>query len=308
MRRVAALLVLGLALVAAVAPLVGCRRKSKAADEAARFTEDELWKQAQDYLEREKWKKASTYLKLLLDQYPAGSRAREAHLAYADALYSHGSDASLIEAQAKYLAYAAFYPEDEKAAYAQYRIGLCNYARRGKSDRDQSVTRTAISELEKVAQTYPKSEYVDDARGKIRELRDELADHELVVANFYRRRGYHGSSAERVKFLLEKYPEFSRTDEAYILLGRQLLRLERADEAVPFLEKLIADYPGSELRGDAEDMLEDARGEVAKQARRAKGEEAEEEDRAPESDVASPSEPTLEKSAPPATHKAVKNP
>lgn len=318
-RRLLSLLLVALLLGAGALPLSGCRKKKADSLEASRFSEEELWKQAQDYIEREKWKKASTYLKLLLDQYPAGNRAREAHLAYADTLFNHGSDASLIEAQAKYLAFAAFYPEDERAAYAQYRIGLCNYERRGKPDRDQSVTRTAISELEKVAQSYPKSEYVDDARGKVRELRDELAEHEITVATFYRRRGFHGSSAERVKFLLEKYPEYGKLDEAYLLLSRELLKEDNPVEAVAYLEKLIESYPGSELRGDAEDMLEDARSAASKSAEEKSKDDAEEaeekareekkarekEEKAKAKDKAS--EPELEKSAPP-PNKSVRNP
>ena len=268
-------LVLGLALIGFLL-LSGCRGRARDAEEAFQFTEEELWKQAQDYLAREKHRKAAQYLKLLLDQYPTGGRARDAQLAYADTLFELGSDPNLIEAQAKYLAFVAFYPEDPRTDYAQFRLALCNFERRGKPNRDLSVTRAAIDEFQKVIQEYPDSEYQDEARVKISELRDELAEHEYGVAHFYKRRGFRESAVKRIKFLLEKYPAYSRKDEAYMLMIEVLMKLENYEEAAMWLERMIAEYPGSEERKDAEKLLERAQREIAKQESR--GERTEEAD------------------------------
>ncbi len=254
MKRPALLATTLLALLLAAS---ACHRKSKDAPEALRFSEDELWDQSQALLKDEKWRKAGEYLKLLLDQYPSGKHVRQAQLAYADTLYRRGSDANLIEAQAKYMAFVAFFPEDDNAAFAQYRVAMCNYERRGKPNRDLAVTRDAIAEFEKVSANFPKSSYVDDAKAKVRELRDELAEHEYLVAHFYDRRGFETSVVRRLKFLLEKYPDYSHKDKVYMLLGETLSDEENYVESSIYLEKLVQEYPNSEERHDAESLLRD---------------------------------------------------
>lgn len=253
--------VLRCALVALVVVVLlpGCRKKTKSAAAVPTFSEEDLWARANDELAREKWRKASTVLKLLLDQYPSSDRVREAHILYADTLYRRGSDANLIEAQAKYMSFVSFYPEDDRTAYAQFQVAMCNYERRGKPDRDLAVTRDAISEFEKVIQSHPGSSYVDEARAKVRALRDELAEHELLVARFYRRRGFEESVVQRLKFMLDKYPEFSDKDQAYYLLADTLVGLDSAVEGIYYLEKLLAEYPRSGYRKDAEKLLAHAK-------------------------------------------------
>jgi outer membrane protein assembly factor BamD len=274
MRRATALALVALCAFGAAA----CRKKKPPeALEQERFSEEELWSLAQKEMGEEDHKKASAYLKLLLDQYPTGPHVREAHLLYADALFARGSDANLIEAQAKYLSYLSFYPEDARADYAQFRVAMCAFQRRGKPNRDQSVTRDAINEMEKLLLNQPRTSYADEARARIRDLKDELAMHELAVSTFYDRRGWEDSSVRRLKFLLDKYPDYSRRDEVYYALGTACLDAERADEAVAYLEKLLAEFPDSPRAGDGRDLLEDARkaaGRVAEKEAAPSGGEA----------------------------------
>lgn len=249
--RIEMLIVLGM-VVLLLGPSLACRKKGPADAGMEIFSEEQLWAQSQEALEKKKWRKATEYLKLLLDQYPSGPHVREAHIAYADTLFRRGGNANLIEAQAKYLSFVAFYPEDERTPYAQFRVALCNYERRSKANRDQLVTRDAIAEFEKVIQNHPTSEFVGEARAKLAELRDELAEHEMLVAEFYRRRGFDESVVRRVKFLLDKYPEYTQTDRAYLLLGETLLDLDNGVEAEVYFARLLDQYPDSELRKAAE--------------------------------------------------------
>ena len=54
-------------------------------------------------------------------------------------------------------------------------------------------------------QKYPDSEYADDAKQRMIFLRNELAEHELTVADFYMRRGAYVAAANRAKYVMEKY-------------------------------------------------------------------------------------------------------
>jgi len=177
------------------------------------------------------------------------------HLGLADAYFYDGGILNLAEAQSRYTNFLTFYPNHERADYAQYQLGLCYLKQAANPDRDQDQTRKALDELNKVKTSYPNSEYVGAADQKANEAREVLAEHEFRIGNFYfRRRGYVGA-LERFRKVLENYPNYSRKDRLYLLLGRSLLALEKNDEGRLYLEKLVAEFPQSRYASQARDIL-----------------------------------------------------
>jgi len=101
---------------------------------------------------------------------------------------------------------------------------------------DATMYRTAIEKAGKVLAYYPESQYVDDAL--------------LLMAKAYFRLGEYGSSLRKCQELLRTYPNSSFATEASYWRGMSLWKLDRQDEAAPFLRE-IADRRGSPFRGDA---------------------------------------------------------
>ena len=54
------------------------------------------------------------------------------------------------DALPEYQSYLVYFPGSENAAYAQYMVGMCYYAEVTSPDRDQSYSRKAIAEFEKL--------------------------------------------------------------------------------------------------------------------------------------------------------------
>ena len=81
-------------------------------------------------------------------------------------------------------------------------------------DRDQSHTLKAKEEFERLVKKYPRSEYTEPARAKIRQCYIYLAEYELYVGNFYFKMERYQAAMDRYRYLLEHYPDFGQYHQA----------------------------------------------------------------------------------------------
>ena len=75
-------------------------------------------------------------------------------------------------------------------------------------DRDMEPNRQTISEFQRLYFLYPNSRYMKEARLYYRSARETLADHELLVADYYYRHGLYNAAASRYLYLLRNFPEY----------------------------------------------------------------------------------------------------
>ncbi len=110
------------------------------------------------------------------------------------------------------------------------------------------------------------------ARGRIEEPRDpELeitARHNLDVARWYitKRKAYQGG-LDRLKEIVETYPDFSGMDEVVYWMGEANLKLDKPEIAVTFYKQLVKDYPESQLVKKARERLDELKQVTEKRAR-----------------------------------------
>src|SRR6201987_2637550 len=119
-----------------------------------------------------------------------------------------------------------------EAAEAQLKIANIHYQQMEKSDRDPTHAKRAEDEYRKLILQYPDSKLVPDAKKKLMEVQEVLAEREFGVGRFYYLRESYAASIARLQSLVDKYPLYSRADEAYYLLGQnyegQIDRLRKA--------------------------------------------------------------------------------
>ncbi len=89
-----------------------------------------------------------------------------------------------------------------------------------KSDRDYTHAKRAEDEYRKLILQYPDSKLVPDAKKRLLEVQEVLADREFGIGRFYYLRESYAASIARLQSLVEKYPLYSRADEALYLLGQ----------------------------------------------------------------------------------------
>jgi len=253
MRRILA----GLAIVAAlVATGAGCASRRKPKQEVALLTAEDLYQQGVAAIEQHKLREARTLLERI--QYSAQDRPDLeplVRLGLADATFYLGDDVSLIEARAKYIDFVTLYGDHPQAPYAQFQAGVASLKQVNDPSRDQSQTDTAVADLREVGRRWPGSPWVEAADQMIAVAQDNLAQHEYLVARFYAKRKKYQAASDRLRGLLDQYPRYAHKDQVYLLLGQALVKMNSTEEGRVYLDKLLADYPGTASAREAKKLL-----------------------------------------------------
>lgn len=245
--------------VLALAALVGAcasgpKRPPVGAEEPDKF----LFDHGTTALNDRRWFVAREFFRQLLDSYPQSGFRPDAKLGIADSYLGEGSVESQVLAINEFQEFLAYYPTHKRADYAQFKLGMSHFYEMRGAARDQSETRDAITELTTFVQRYPNSALLDEGKKRLREAKDRLSDHEAGVAVFYlRSRMSVPGAIDRLNSILKTDPDYTRRDGVYYHMAQALVLLEQPAAAIPYLDKLIADFEESEY-------LDRAREQVAK--------------------------------------------
>ena len=205
-----------------------------------------IWEAGQKAFEKKQWENARQHFRRIIDAFPQSQYAPEARVALGDAYFNEGGDASYILAVSAYRDFVTLYPSHPKADYAQFQTAECYFRRRHGADRDQTPTTEALAEFDRLLEAYPRSQWVETSKQRIRECRQSLARAEFLAGYFYQRtRKACRSAIPRYEDLITDFPDFEALDEVLFRLGECLVTQERAAEALPHLQRLIDSYPGS---------------------------------------------------------------
>jgi outer membrane protein assembly factor BamD len=201
---------------------------------------------------RKRYGKAIDAYSKFLEQHPQDRRRPEVLLGLADAMYA---DESYEEAKFQYRRFLELYPTHADTAKAQFHIAMAAFHRMKTIDRDQMTTVEALQEFQRLAQAYPRSLYVDEAKEKIGVCRERLAAYELYVGRFYYRQSAYPAAIGRFSGLLRVYPEVSFADEALFLLGEAYQRNDDPQQAANSFDTLVTRFPKSRYANQARARL-----------------------------------------------------
>ena len=142
--------------------------------------------------------------KQLKEQYPYSKLSILAELKLGDA-YFHNKDYS--EAAIAYEEFARLHPRNEVVPYVLYQIGMCHFLAFSTTDRDQEETRLAMEAFQRVAQTFPQSDYAMRAQKQIYECQKRIVAHELEVGRVYYRLEEYSAARKRLTKIVTAYPQ-----------------------------------------------------------------------------------------------------
>jgi len=237
--RTVVLLLLALGLAA------GCH-SAKKADPILRLSAEESFKEGKRLFGVKKYGQARPYFTHAYEVEPNSATGRESLLLASDSLFLEGSDANLLQAEARYRDFQNRFPTSDRAAYVQLQIGRSLAGRMARPDRDQKVTVQAREAFEELLQSYPTSAEAAQALPYLKKVKDSLAGHDFVVGQFYLRFGLPGSAIKRFETVLGQYPEFSRTDETLYQLVLACERVKKKEDADRYWRRLREEFPGSQ--------------------------------------------------------------
>jgi outer membrane protein assembly factor BamD len=251
-RRFAGRLVTAVCLCAALA---ACGKKPPLPPPGAMDADRFLFERGTEELKARHWIAAREYFRRLFDTYPRSEFRTQSKLGIGDAYLGEGRVDSLILAANEFREFLQFFPVDRRADYAQYKLGLALMKQMLAPERDQTATKEALAEFQKFQQTYPKSEYKAEVDKLYRETRDRLSDSEFLVAQFYFRVRLYAGALARLQALLIEDPAFTRKDQVYYLMGETYFKATLLDQALPYYERLVTEFPSSKRVEEAKKRL-----------------------------------------------------
>src|SRR5271169_1834772 len=180
-----------------------------------------LFDKAMDAMKHNRFDVARMTLQTLINTYPDSEFIARAKLAVGDSWYAEGGTASLAQAEQEYRDFETFFPNMPEAAEAQLKIANIQFQQMEKSDRDYTHAKRAEDEYRNLIMQYPDNpKLVTEGKKRLLEVQEVLADREFNIGKFYYYRLSYQASMARLRSLVDKYPLYSRADEALYLLGQ----------------------------------------------------------------------------------------
>jgi len=243
-RRIPVILLLGV-----LAVTVACSNKKVSnpiANVDSKQPDKVLFDRAMDAMKHNHFDVARLTLQTLINTYPDSEYVARAKLAVADSWYAEGGSASLAQAEIEYKDFETFFPNMPEAAEAQLKIANIHYQQMEKADRDPTHALRAEEEYRQLIMQSPDSKLVPEAKQRLREVQEVIASREFSVGRFYYLRQSYPAAIARLKSLVDKYPLYSKADEALYLLGQSyegeinMLRARQMNEVAK--SRMIGDF------------------------------------------------------------------
>src|SRR5262249_6701735 len=155
-------------------------------------------------------------------------------------------------------------------------VANIHYRQMEKPDRDFTHARRAEDEYRNLILQFPDSKLVPEAKQKLRQVQEVLAEREFRIGRFYYLRQSYPAAIARLKTLTDSYPLYSQADEALYMLGsafeseidivRRAKGVEEVKKAITIQDfsnkaaeaysKLVSRYPVMPRSEDAKKRLQ----------------------------------------------------
>jgi outer membrane protein assembly factor BamD len=288
-------------LLAVLASAVACSNKkvnNPIANIDSKQPDKVLFDRAMDAMKHNRFDVARITLQTLINTYPDSEFIARAKLAVADSWYAEGGTTAWAQAEVEYNDFKTFFPNMPEAAEAQLKIANIHYQQMEKPDRDYTHAVRAVEEYRNLIQQFPENKLVPEAKQRLLEVQEVIADREFHVGRFYYLRQSYPASIARLRSLVDKYPLYSKADEALFLLGqsyegevtmlRQHGRMDEASKsrliqeftkgAAEAYSRILTRYPLMDRADDAKARLQDLHQPVPRPTKAAVAQNKAEED------------------------------
>ena len=198
-------------LVRRVAPTLALLAVTCACGTPPKLTADQYYTEGKNAFGEKNYEVAINRYKDLLDQFPFDPHAEEAELTIAE---SHYRKHQYAEAIASFNDFQRMHPMSPELAKIYFLLGKSYEKQMTTIDRDQTAADNAQGWYRVVVDRYPESDYAARARRGMAKCRESLAAHERYIARYYFGQKNLKAAENRVKGMLELYPDTVATTGA----------------------------------------------------------------------------------------------
>ena len=168
-------------------------------------------------------------------------------ISLADAYFNKEEYPAAVGAYAEFL---RLHPHNARADYVQFRIALSWQKQMCSADRSPEPAHKALAAFEALVRGYPRSALIEQGREGVVSARRRIAEHELYVADFYRRTEKYRAAVGRYEVVLHDYADSGFADQALFELGGCYRKLRDQERAEQCYDQLRREYPQSRFVKD----------------------------------------------------------
>ncbi len=229
--------------------LTGCKTDNK--DIYKGMSASEIYARAEKNVSKENFTQAAKDFEALEARFPYGEYSDKAQLGLIHAYYKQNDSALALSAADRFI---RMNPHHATVDYAYYLKGLITFDQNysfsfryfplDKSARDPASAQESFDAFKEVVDRFPKSQYAADAKKRMVFLRNQLANHEIQIVEYYVKRGAYLSAANRANYIVK---HFANTDvvpkalSAMVVSYRRLGMQQLAESALKTLETNFPD-------------------------------------------------------------------
>ncbi|GAB2995432.1 outer membrane protein assembly factor BamD [Psychrosphaera aestuarii] len=183
------------------------------------------YQDAKDFINSELYNRAITILNDLESRYPYGPLSRQVQIDLMFAYYKAGRFEEALPAIERFLKLNPNHPQSDFVVYLRGLVnqekginGFQEFFGLSNADKDMESSRAAFSDFKKLINKYPNSMYVEDAKKRMVAVLNRLAEHEILVAQYYMRRSSYIAAVNRCKYVVEYYKDSSSVVPALTIM------------------------------------------------------------------------------------------
>ena len=241
-----------LLVLALVVSMSACSMFKSKRDTIDNMPLEALYNNAHASLENADYSAATRAYQRLIARFPSGEYNEQAQL---DLAYAQYKDNQPDDALSTVNRFIKTYPTHKHVDYAYYLRGLINFDRTSgvierlmkrdsaQSRRDQGYNLQSFDDFSELSRRFPDSAYTADARERMIQLRNVLAQYEINVAEFYLRNKAYIAAADRSQYVIEHYQQAPQAGDALAILIRSYLALNQKTLADQTRQVLALNYP-----------------------------------------------------------------
>jgi outer membrane protein assembly factor BamD len=214
-----------------------------------------LYNKAMDDVKHGRHEVGRLNLQTLINTYPDSEYLAKAKLAIADSFYKEGGTANLTQAVQSYKDFGIFFPMVPEAAYAQLQVAMTHFKQMEKPDRDRTHVIAAEEEFQIFLSKYPNDPLAPKAEQHLREVQELLAEGDFRIGYYYYVKEDKKAAESRLRAIVNRYPLYSKSDQALWMLGNIWQATEKKEIAAPYYARIVRNYPLSPLVPNAKSRL-----------------------------------------------------
>ena len=232
--------------------LTGCASKEK--NEFAGWSVDKLYTEGRDQMNAGDYTRSALLLEATIAQYPFSVQATQAQL---ELPYVYWKDESRLKALAAADRFITLNGSHPQLDYMYYLKGIINYNNNtgfiktlltrdvGSNASDPRAATEAFNAFKTLVTKFPESRYAPDARKRMVQLVNTLAQQQLNIAQYYYEREAYLAAINRSQEILKNFDGTMSIENALIIMMQSYDKLGMNDMRDDTRKVLQSNFPNS---------------------------------------------------------------